>query len=486
MSCPRCGSDWAEIGPDGARCEAGHAMTTAEVNHPRNNGASDAASGIRSVAGAEVLEATRALIRRYVATGDAEADTLALWTQHTHAIDAAEATPYLQITSAEPRSGKTRTEETLSLLVAKAWLTSRTSAAVLVRKLDRDAPTLLLDETDSAFKENGEYGEALRAVLNAGHRRGGVASLCVKSGAGFDLRDFSVFGPKALAGIGATHLPETVRDRSIPIELRRRAPDETVERFRRREAEAAAVPIRESLEAWAASHIDLLRDARPRIPEALDDRAADGWEPLLAIADAVGGKWPQRARRAAVALSTGGDSDDESLGIRLLREVKAIFDDRNVDRLPSADIVTALLADESAPWGDLRGKELDARRLARLLKRYRIKPHVIRFGDETPRGYDAADFADAWNRYLEISATSATSATPDTNDVADVEDVALNRRVREDTCALCGDSVDGYTPEGEPRCFAHFVRPGDGALVAEAVEAVGWRIVARGGGHDDH
>ncbi|MCH7810781.1 MAG: DUF3631 domain-containing protein, partial [Chloroflexi bacterium] len=279
-------------------------------------------------------------------------------------------------------------------------------------------PTLLLDETDAAFKDGGEYGEALRAVLNADHRRGGVASLCVRAGGDFDLKDFSVFGAKMFAGIGLTHLPETVRDRSISIELRRRAPDETVERFRRREAEAAAAPLRDSLLEWTASCLDNLKDARPDMPDVLDDRAADGWEPLFGIGDAAGGDWPERARRAAITLSTGGDRDDESLGILLLRDVKAIFDNRDTDRLPSADIVSALLADEGAPWGDLRGKELDVRRLARLLKRYKIKPHVIRIGDETPRGYDAADFTDAWNRYLEIS------ATPDRNDVADVADVA--------------------------------------------------------------
>ena len=166
--------------------------------------------------GAGVLGDVRAFLRRYVATGDVEADTLTLWTAHTYASGAAEATAYLNLTSAEKRSGKTRTLEALALLTASPWLTSRTSSAVLVRKLDRDGPTLLLDETDAAFKDGGDYAEALRAVLNAGHRRGGVASLCVKAGGDFELRDFAVFGPKAFAGIGQ-HLPETVRIGVSPL-----------------------------------------------------------------------------------------------------------------------------------------------------------------------------------------------------------------------------------------------------------------------------
>jgi len=38
-------------------------------------------------------------------------------------------------------------------------------------------PTLLLDESDAAFARDKEYSEALRAVLNSGHSRGGVASM---------------------------------------------------------------------------------------------------------------------------------------------------------------------------------------------------------------------------------------------------------------------------------------------------------------------
>jgi hypothetical protein len=433
--------------------------------------------------GAEVLGEVEGFIRRYVATGDAEADTLTLWTAHTYAGEAAEATAYINITSAEKRSGKTRTLEALALLTAKPWLTSRTSPAVLVRKLDRDGPTLLLDETDAAFKDGGDYAEALRAVLNAGHRRGGVASLCVKAGGDFELRDFAVFGAKAFAGIGQ-HLPETVRDRSITIELRRRAPNETVERFRRREADTAAAPIREALARWTAAHLDALRTARPEIPDALDDRAADGWEPLLAIADAAGGDWPARARRAALVLSAGEGREDDSLGVRLLRDVRAVF--HGAERLSSANIVAALVADESAPWGDLRGKALDVRALARLLRRYRIKPHLMRMGgSDTPaRGYRRNDLEDAWARYLEKTVTSVTSVTPDRNDVTAVTAVTANLGVREqEACALCGSlDIAGWTPvgdrEAEPRCEAHYVKVTGSPLVAAVVEA-GARIIAR-------
>jgi hypothetical protein len=380
---------------------------------------------------APLLDDVRAIIRHYVIVDDAQADALALWAAHTHALAAAEATPYLAVNSAEKRSGKTRLLEVLSLLSARSWLTGRVTAAVLIRKLAAPPPTLLLDESDAAFKAEKEYAATLQAILNSGYRRGGCASLCVKAGGDFELRDFPVFGPKAIAGIGG--LPDTIADRAIPISLKRRAPNEPIARFRWRDAQEEAKPIREGLACWAAASIEALTEARPAIPSELDDRAADVWEPLFGIADAAGGGWPQRARTAALALSVGDGREDDSLGVRLLADIRAIFDKRKTDRLSSGELADALVANEEAPWGDLRGKPLDVRTLARRLRPYGVKPHVIRLGDATARGYERADFEDAWGRYVrtpEISVTRVTSVTttpseyererPDVTDVTDV------------------------------------------------------------------
>lgn len=350
------------------------------------------------VEGAALLNIVMAFVRRYVVLSEKAAVAVALWIVHTYAIEAAEATPYLNITSAEKRSGKTRLLEVLSLLVARPWPTPRATAAVLVRKLARGMPTLLLDESDAAFRGNREYAEALRAVLNAGWRRGGAACLLVKKGGDWLPQDFTVFGPKAIAGIG--RLPDTVADRSIPIVLKRRAPNEQVERFRWREAREAAGPLRERLEQWTSANLDTLAEARPQIPTDLDDRAADGWEPLLAIADAVGGGWPERARRAAVALSAGEEREEDSLGVRLLRDIQLVFTERGTDRLSSEDLVAALNEMDEAPWGDLRGKPLDKRSLARRLRPYEIRPKQVRVGDRTLKGYKREFFHDAWGRYI--------------------------------------------------------------------------------------
>ncbi|OGO51921.1 MAG: hypothetical protein A2148_04545 [Chloroflexi bacterium RBG_16_68_14] len=388
---------------------------------------------------AALLDDLAAFLRRYVVLADAQGDTVALWCAHSHAVDAADATPYLSIVSVEKRSGKTRLLETLELVAARPWLTGRVTAAVLIRKVAGDRPTLLLDESDAAFQGEQEYAETLRAILNAGHRRRGVASVCVRTGGDWAAQDFPVFGPKAIASIGK--LPDTITDRAIIVTLKRRAPSERVARFRWREADTLAAPLRERLERWAAAHVDPLRDARPEIPDALDDRAADGWEPLLAIADLAGGNWPERSRCAALALSAGVEREDDSLGVRLLADVRCIFEERGAERLSSAELVAALVAVEEAPWGDLKAKPLDERKLARLLKPYGIRPHTVRIEDKTPKGYQRAAFEDAWSRYLPHiparTATSATESAPESNlkedGVADVAVVAANTG-SESTC----------------------------------------------------
>jgi hypothetical protein len=209
-----------------------------------------------------------------------------------------------------------------------------------------------------------------------------------------------VFAPKALAGIGK--LPDTGASRSIRIELKRRAPGEQCERFRARIAGAVAAPLYDRLVIWAADSIETLIDARPSIPDELGDRAADVWEPLLAVADLAGGTWPGRARQAAVELSTGERIADDSIGVRLLADCRTAFGDN--DRLPTIELIRSLAEDDEAPWANWYGRgQISARELANLLRRYGIASKTIRLdADRTAKGYERKQFEDAWARYLPL------------------------------------------------------------------------------------
>lgn len=339
-------------------------------------------------------------IRRFVVMTEGQATVWALWVAHTHALDAAEQTPYLSITSPEKRSGKTRVLEVSELVVARPWLTGRVSAAALVRKIDFERPTLLLDESDAAFNGEKDYAEALRGILNTGHRANGCASLCVGKGADLEVRDFSTFCPKAIAGIG--RLPDTVADRAISIRLRRKAGAEKVARFREKAVRTEASPLLAKLEAWAAANMQNLRAAKPELPDQLSDRAQDGAEPLLAIADVAGGGWPERARQALVKLFSGVDSEDDSIGVQLLRDCRSVFEARSdEDRLASASLCGALLELEESPWRELHKRgPLTVRDLSRLLSRYGIISGTIRVGEKTAKGYYRSAFEDDWARYV--------------------------------------------------------------------------------------
>lgn len=348
-----------------------------------------------------LLNQTRTFIRRYVVLTDAQATAVALWTAHTWVIEAADVTIYLAITSPEKRAGKTRLLETLEMLVPRPLRVANISPSALFRTLadtDGGRVVVLQDEADALFRRDGEH-EDLRALFNAGYRRGAVVARCEGEGAKIRVVTYDAFGAKALAAIG--DLPDTIADRALAIRMKRRAPEEPITRLRFRDARADAQGLRRSLASWATpAVVEALGKARPGIPEELDDRAADGWELLTAVADLAGGEWPRLAREAAVALH-GYDVEDDSRGVRLLTDVRRALDERRTDRLTTEEMLAALKADPEAPWGEWGKAGLTARGLSNLLRPFGIRPQNIRLSDgRIVKGYYAEAFTDAFSRWL--------------------------------------------------------------------------------------
>jgi hypothetical protein len=288
--------------------------------------------------------------------------------------------------------------EVLETLAARAWLTGRVSAAALVRKVDAERPTLLLDESDAAFAGPSEYAEALRGVLNTGYRASGKATVCVGQGTDIVARDFVTFCPKAIAGLGK--LPDTVRSRSIPIRLKRRRDDEPISPWLTSEPPPEAAKLHARLAAWGEAHVQPLRARRPERPDGLRDRAFDVWRPLLAIADDAGEEWAEEARAAAATLSGAGRADaPTSHGTTLLAKLRELFAD--ADQLSTATILAAVNEDDELPFGAWRdGEGLAPHALAKLLRPYGVRPLAIWVVDHTVRGYRREDFKDSFARYL--------------------------------------------------------------------------------------
>ncbi len=254
------------------------------------------------------------------------------------------------------------------------------------------------------------------------------------------LKNTPAYCAVALAGLG--DLPDTILTRSVVVRMRRRAPTERIEPYRRRDVQSQADALRARIEAWAASVFDDMAAARPYFPCGVEDRDADVWEALLAVADAAGGAWPRRARDAAEALVAQSKNSTPSLGVRLLADMRPIFG--AYEKMPTDAILKALHAMDEAPWADIRGKPLDARGLANRLKPYGITSKQVRIGAATMKGYERADLADAWQRYLSLSPQGGeTAETPETSGLAvpDVSHVS-DARYERDTDDWRGRGVD--------------------------------------------
>jgi hypothetical protein len=368
----------------------------------------DGAREAKALDGAAVLDDVSAFLGRFVAYPSEHARTAhTLWVVHTHLMDAWDSTPRIAFLSPEPASGKTRALEVTELLVPNPVEAVNMSAAYLFRKVGgKDRPTILYDEIDTVFGPKAREHEDIRALLNAGHRKGAVAGRCVVKGKRVETEEIPAYCAVAIAGLG--DLPDTLMSRSIVIAMKRRAPGETVAAFRRNRYEREGKQLAVRIAAWAADIADALDF--PEMPDEIQDRDADVWEPLLTIADRAGGRWPQIARATAVTLVTDNRERDTSLGIRLLRDVQTVFAESGCDSVSTLNLLNKLtLMQGDSPWGDLKGKPLSERRLARMLKTYGAKPRLIR-APEPCRGYRAEDLHDAWVRYLRLSLKEALQA----------------------------------------------------------------------------
>jgi Protein of unknown function (DUF3631) len=362
----------------------------------------------------ELFAKVKGFLGRFVAYPSEHAHVAhVLWVAHTHCMEAWESTPRLAALSPEPASGKTRLLETTSLLVPNPVEAINVTPAYLFRKVGGEGgpPTILFDEIDTVFGPKAKENEEIRGLLNAGHRRGAVAGRCVVKGKNHEAEEIPAYCAVALAGLG--WLPDTLLSRSVIIRMRRRHADEHVEPYRHRVHSHEGLQLRDALATWAVGVVSELSNAYPAMPSGVEDRDADVWEPLLAVADRIGGEWPKQARAAAVSLVSAAKEAEPSLGIKLLSDLQAVFG--KAELMPTTGILKALHELLESPWADLKGKPINDRGLAVRLRQYGIKSKQIRIGDITLKGYDRSDFFDVWKRYLpQSSDKTKTSETCET------------------------------------------------------------------------
>src|SRR5262245_31295905 len=240
---------------------------------------------------------------------------LALWALNTWVFDRFDIAPYLTITSPTRRCGKTVLMTLLLWLCQRGKKSDSMSKAAIYRSVDTERPTLVLDEVGWVVDTKDER----QGILCGGFERNGFVEVCEGEGSAIATRLFSTFCPKAFGLIGK--LTATLTDRSIVILMRRKMPSEKAERLRRRDSELHA-QLRQQCLRWANDNVAALAQMAPLALAGLNDRAMDLWEPLLAIAERAGGEWPERARKAALALSGDGAAGEDNQGVELLRDAR--------------------------------------------------------------------------------------------------------------------------------------------------------------------
>jgi putative DNA primase/helicase len=342
-----------------------------------------------------LLNEVAATIRIYIVLDEEQADAAALWVALTWFIDVVEVAPLAMMNAPEKSCGKSQMLDVIGRMSARPLPVSNATTAGLFRSVELWWPTVLIDEADTFMRENDE----LKGLINAGHTRAYAFVLRVV-GENHEPKMFKVWGAKALAGISLEkHLPDSTMSRAIVFNLRRKLPYETVQRLRHADA-GLFKGITSRLARFADDRSQQVRLARPNLPEELNDRAQDNWEPLMAIAGCAGPDWVRRATAAALKLSCAND-ERVSTANELLADIQEILDGKEADKIKTVDLIDALVSDEEKPWATYyRGKPIIPVQLAKLLAPYDIKPKTVRISGRTPKGYEKSQFTDAFARYL--------------------------------------------------------------------------------------
>jgi len=335
--------------------------------------------------------------QRQVIISDDNALATALWTflSWVHD-DVATHSPILNINSAEPESGKSTLLGLVSFLMPRCIASVDVTEAAIYRAITRWNPSFAIDEFDTVLVSDDKA--ALRSVINSGHTRGTGVLRCVGDDKIPEL--FPTFAAKAIGMVGRK-LPPATLSRSIFIDMRRRRKGEQFEKFKHVD-DSGLADLRRRLCRWSMDNMETLRNANPSMPEELQNRAADNWWLLLAIADLCSGveDFGDKARVAAGKIE--GKADKRTFGILILVDVKELFDaNPKMTAMHSATMVEELKADPEKPWAEYAGgKGLTQNRLAKLLSPKGIISQGVTVLGKELKGYYRHQFEEAWSIYV--------------------------------------------------------------------------------------
>lgn len=329
---------------------------------------------------------------------------LALWTIGTYAYLDFDAFPYLVITSATKRSGKTRLSELIGFTCSNPRQFAAMTGATVYRSIELEKPTLLIDEAESL---SSEAASTMRSVLNVGYRKG----QSIPRTDGLRMKQFDTYCPKLFVLIGSVF--DTLRDRSIVITMQRAEPPS---RFVFNIAKERGQILREQIAADVKKSLATIKDrfTNHKGLAFLMDRDEEIWTPLFVLCEIFAPSRVQELKVMAVDLATEKTAEATRY-IQSKKAEEAAVDDEYAKKLlvdlyglmltgpkvmSSAGAVDALRAIPVAPWRKFKGDGIDAREISNMLSRFGVRPVRIALGSgrgnqKFLRGYRRQDLEKA-------------------------------------------------------------------------------------------
>jgi putative DNA primase/helicase len=293
---------------------------------------------------------------------------------------------------------------------------------------------------------------------------------------GFQINSHQAFFPKAFAA--NRRLPPALADLAIPLALEPKPPGSPCHRFRYQEAFEQTLPLLKSLYQWGAENAGPLEQIAPYkedpFPPQLSSRQQDCAEPLLQIADLIGGDWPQRARQAFVNVFALSAFEDFYASRQLLSDLRDAFAAQdNPAWISTADLLGFLHTLDESTWDEWKNnKPLSASDLARLLEPFGIRSHNHRTGSTSvAKGYNLQDFKKSWELHLPQSCSTAAPGCG-RSDVAAASPESINNEIPNPTrSGVAADSNHEPWSTAAPGC-------GGSDIAAESPESINHEIPA--------
>jgi Protein of unknown function (DUF3631) len=351
----------------------------------------------RPANGAELIRRLEEIFNRYIVAAKGVALVCAVYAFMTYCFEIFSWIGYLAFCSPLESCGKSQASDIVGWASARPEIVVSITEAALFRLITKDKPTVVIDEAE-VLSGDGETAVALRAVLHAGCAPDDTIIRCAPNT--HELQRFSPWCPKIFCYIGK--LPRVLSSRCIEIAMKRKGAGERVRPFIRHRVKAEASKLGAEIELWVVAHQAEIRRVYETLPDdSFGDRVRQNSAPLEAVLSVADPDRLREFQQVRSTLTTASDASlsDDAVQVRLLLDIKKVFEDKHTEELPSKELVEKLAAIETSPWGEWsKGKPLSQAKLARLLKPFQIYPGQSQNGQM--RGYRLSDFQDAFARYL--------------------------------------------------------------------------------------